>query len=125
MTQHLQKDPAIRVVLLPRDTNEHGTIFGGIIMSYLDLAGAVEAGKVTSQRFVTRAIKEVEFKQPVRVGEVVSFYASIKSIGTTSITIHIDVEVMRKDNEVQVTEADLVYVCIDDNCRPIAVVKRH
>ena len=67
------KDPAIRVVLLPRDTNSLGTIFGGIILSYIDQAGAVAVAKATAQRFVTVALKEVVFKQPVRLGEVVSF----------------------------------------------------
>jgi len=78
--QH-RRDPAIRVVLLPRDTNSRGTIFGGIILSYIDLAGSVEVGKVTKQRYVTVAMKEVVFKAPVHVGEVVSFYSSIIKSG--------------------------------------------
>ncbi len=120
----MNRDPAIRVVLLPKDTNGHGTIFGGIILSYIDLAGTVEVGKITGQLCVTKAVKEVIFKQPVRVGELVSFYTSIVKIGTTSITVHVDVEVLRDNHEVQVTEADVVYVCIDKNCRPAAVVQR-
>jgi acyl-CoA thioesterase YciA len=120
----LQRNPAIRVVLLPRDVNSQGTIFGGVIMSYIDLAGAVEAGRQTKQTFVTKAMKEVVFKAPVRVGEVVSFYASTKRIGNTSITVHVDVEVLRDEDEVKVTEADITYVCIDSNCRPVPVQRR-
>src|SRR5271170_6533571 len=89
------RDPSIRVVLLPRDTNSRGTIFGGIILSYLDLAGAAQVSKLTKQRFVTVAMKEVEFKAPVLIGEVVSFYASTVRIGRTSVSVHVDVEVDR------------------------------
>jgi acyl-CoA thioesterase YciA len=118
------RDPAIRVVLLPKDTNRHGTIFGGIILSYIDLAGAVEAWKVTRQRIVTVAIKEVVFKEPVMVGEVVSFYTNTTRVGRTSISVHVDVEAMRADNqEVHVTSADLTFVCVDDEGRPQEVVR--
>src|SRR6202041_2569128 len=86
----LGKDPAIRVTMLPKDTNANGTIFGGIILSYIDLAAAVEVGKTTPQRAGTKAIKEVVFKAPVRVGEVTSFYTSTKSIGNTSITVRVN-----------------------------------
>jgi acyl-CoA thioesterase YciA len=120
----LSRDPAIRVVLLPKDTNGHGTIFGGIILSYIDLAGTVEVGKITNQLCVTKAVKEVVFKQPVRIGELVSFYATLEKIGNTSVTVHVDVEVLRDNQEVHVTEADVVYVCIDKNCRPTPVVRR-
>jgi acyl-CoA thioesterase YciA len=120
----LGKDPAIRVVLLPKDTNSHGTIFGGIILSYIDLAGAVEAGKITNQFYVTKAMKEVAFKEPVRVGEVVSFYTSTTRVGNTSISVHVDVEVLRGDKEIHVTEADLTYVCIDEHCRPTPVIRK-
>jgi acyl-CoA thioesterase YciA len=120
----LQRNPAIRVVLLPKDTNSHGTIFGGIILSYIDLAGAVEAGKVTNQFYVTKAMKEVSFKEPVRVGEVVSFYTSTTRVGRTSISVHVDVEVVRGEKEVHVTQADLTYVCIDEHCRPTPVVRK-
>lgn len=120
----MTRDPAIRVVLLPKDTNGHGTIFGGIILSYIDLAGTVEVGKITNQLCVTKAIKEVIFKQPVRIGEVVSFYASVVQIGNTSITVHVDVEVWRDNQEVKVTAADVIYVSIDKNWRPTPVVRR-
>jgi acyl-CoA thioesterase YciA len=117
----LGENPAVRVVLLPKDTNANGTIFGGIILSHIDLAAAVEVGKTTPQRAVTKAIKEVVFKAPVRVGEVASFYTSTKKIGNTSITVKVDVTVWRNNKEIPVTEAEVTYVCIDDSCRPIAV----
>ncbi len=120
----MAKDPAIRVMLLPKDTNSLGTIFGGIILSYIDLAGSVEAAKNTSQRFVTVAMKEVVFKEPVKVGEVVSFYATTKRIGRTSITIDVDVEVNRNDGEVKVTEAEVTFVCVDAQGKPTEVVPR-
>lgn len=116
-----RSDPAIRVVLLPRDTNSQGTIFGGVILSYIDLAGAVESRKITCQRVVTVAIKEVVFKAPVMVGEVVSFYTSAARIGRTSITVQVDVEVQRGNQVTEVTEAEVTYVCIDANGRPVPV----
>jgi acyl-CoA thioesterase YciA len=116
------KDPAIRVTLLPKDTNANGTIFGGIILSYIDLAAAIEVGKTTSQRAVTKAIKEVIFKAPVRVGDVLSFYTTTKSIGKTSITVEVDVAVLRgREKEVEVTEAEVIYVCVNDKGIPVAV----
>lgn len=117
-----QREPAIRVVLLPRDTNKHGTIFGGIILSYIDLAGSVEANKHTRQRVVTVSIKEVVFKHPVMVGEVVSFYSRTTATGRTSISVHIDVEVDRDGQVIPVTEADLTYVCVDDKGRAVPII---
>lgn len=117
------REPAIRVVLLPRDTNSQGTIFGGIILSHIDLAGAVEAAKTTRQKVVTKAINEVEFKAPVFVGEVVSFYASTLRVGNTSITVHVDVEVNRGDAVVEVTHADLTFVCVDKDGKPSKIKK--
>jgi len=118
------KDPAIRVTLLPKDTNANGTIFGGIILSYIDLAAAVEVGKNTAQRAVTKAFKEVIFKSPVRTGEVVSFYTSTKRIGKTSITVQVDVEIVREGQEIRVTEAEVTYVCIDEQGKPQSVKLR-
>src|SRR5262245_15845464 len=115
------RDPAIRVVLLPKDTNAANSIFGGVILSHLDLAGVVEARKHTNKMFVTVAMKEVEFKEPVFVGDLVSFYTELVRIGTTSITVKVDVEAQRfKDptKTVQVTQAEIVYVAVDDNRRP-------
>ena len=76
--------PAIRVMMMPRDTNAHGTIFGGVILSYLDQAGAIEARRHCGDRVVTVAMNSVEFKQPVFVGDVLSFYAETVQIGRTS-----------------------------------------
>ena len=88
-------DPAIRVVMMPADTNPHGTIFGGIILSYIDQAGAVEALKNTSRNMMTVAMHEVKFIAPVFVGDLVSFYAETLKIGTTSITVRVTVEARR------------------------------
>lgn len=113
------RDPAIRIVLLPKDTNANGTIFGGIILSHIDLAGAVEVRKHTRERIVTVSMKEVTFKQPVLVGEVVSFYTSVLKIGNTSMTVRVDVEVAREGINVKVTEAELTFVAVDKNGRPV------
>jgi acyl-CoA thioesterase YciA len=117
------RQPAIRVVLLPRDTNEAGTIFGGVILSHLDLAAAVECRKHGVGRFVTAAMKEVEFVAPVYVGDLVSFYTRTLRIGRTSITVQVDVEAERRSDgqKVKVTEAEIVYVAIDDQGRPTPV----
>src|SRR6187455_3689567 len=101
-------DPAIRITMLPRDTNSAGTIFGGVILSYIDMAGAIEAHRRTRMdRFVTVAMREVIFHKPVFVGDLVSFYAETVRVGTTSITIRVIVEVERlgKEERVRVTEA--------------------
>src|ERR1051326_6528334 len=96
-------DPAIRITLLPRDTNPQGTIFGGIILSYIDMAGAIEAHRRTGlQRFVTVAMREVIFHQPVFVGDLVSFYSETVKIGTTSITTRVVVEAIRFDGHERV-----------------------
>ncbi len=110
-------DPAIRITLLPRDTNPQGTIFGGVILSYIDMAGAIEAHRHTRmERFVTVAMREVIFHEPVFVGDLVSFYAETVRVGTTSITIRVIVEAERPgtaDEKVRVTEAEVVYVAVD------------
>ncbi len=119
MSDEQLRDPAIRIVLLPKDTNANGTIFGGIILSHIDLAGAVQAKKHTKQRIVTVAMKEVIFKQPVLVGEVVSFYTSTSKIGNTSVTVSVDVEVYRDGKEIKVTEAELTFVAVDKEGQPV------
>ena len=103
--------------MMPRDTNPMGTIFGGIILSYIDQAGAVEAHQHTSKRLVTVAMHEVKFISPVFVGDVVSFYAEVIKIGVTSITIRVTVEARRgppPHETVRVTQAEVVYVAIDE-----------
>jgi acyl-CoA thioesterase YciA len=110
-------DPAIRIALLPRDTNSQGTIFGGVILSYIDMAGAIEAHRHTGMdRFVTVAMREVIFHQPVFVGDLVSFYAETLRVGNTSITVRVVVEAERyggPKERVRVTEAEVVYVAVD------------
>ena len=120
-------DPAIRITLLPRDTNPQGTIFGGIILSYIDIAGAVEAHRRTGvERFVTVAMREVIFHQPVFVGDLVSFYSKILRIGTTSITVRVVVEAERyggTSERIKVTEAEVIYVAVDANRRKMRINK--
>jgi len=122
-------DPAIRITLLPRDTNPQGTIFGGIILSYIDMAGAVEAHRRTGvERFVTVAMREVVFHQPVFVGDLVSFYAETAKIGTTSITVRVVVEAQRyggTSERIKVTEAEAVYVAVDANRRKMRINKEN
>lgn len=104
--------------MMPRDTNAHGTVFGGIIMSYIDVAGGVEAVRHTKHnRFVTVAMKEVIFHEPVFVGDLVSFYAQTLRVGKTSTTIHVVVEAERFGTpgvRVKVTEAEVTFVAIDE-----------
>ncbi|MGD9630335.1 MAG: acyl-CoA thioesterase [Pyrinomonadaceae bacterium] len=112
-----ERNAAIRLTMMPRDTNAHGTVFGGIILSYIDVAGGVEAVRHTRHdRFVTVAMKEVIFHEPVFMGDLVSFYAETLKVGKTSITIHVVVEAERFGNQgqkVKVTEAEVIYVAIN------------
>jgi acyl-CoA thioesterase YciA len=121
------RDPAIRITLLPRDTNSAGTIFGGVILSYIDMAGAIEAHRHTRMdRFVTVAMREVIFHKPVFVGDLVSFYAETLRIGTTSITVRVIVETERIGStaeQVRVTEAEVVYVAVDANRKKTKINK--
>jgi acyl-CoA thioesterase YciA len=118
------RDPALRVTLLPRDTNKHGTVFGGVIMSHIDLAGAVQARKTCGPyNFVTVAMDKVVFHKPVFVGDVVSFYTETVRVGRTSVTIKIDVEATRADGQetVRVTEAEVVFVAVDKDWQPTPI----
>jgi acyl-CoA thioesterase YciA len=114
--------PAIKVILLPKDTNAMGTIFGGVILSHIDLASAVEARKAAPLRYVTKAMREVDFHQPVFLGDIVSFYTETVRIGTTSITVKVTVEAERwgagHGEKVKVTEAEVVLVAVDETGRP-------
>lgn len=117
-SQIQQRDAAIRLTMMPRDTNAHGTVFGGIILSYIDVAGGVEAVRHTGHdRFVTVAMKEVIFHEPVFIGDLVSFYAEATKVGNTSVSVHIIVEAERfgspRGSKVKVTEAEVVYVAIN------------
>lgn len=119
------RDAAIRLTMMPRDTNAHGTVFGGVILSYIDVAGGVEAIRHTRHnRFVTVAMKEVIFHEPVFIGDLVSFYAKTIKVGNTSITIHVDVEAERFGTPgvaVKVTEAEVVFVAIDESQRKVTI----
>ena len=118
------RDPAIRIILHPRDTNPHGSIFGGVILSHIDLAGEVEARKHGPRTYVTVLMRQVEFKSPVYMGDIVSFYTETLKLGRTSVTIKVTVEAERKGpprETVQVTEAELVFVAVDENHRPLPI----
>jgi acyl-CoA thioesterase YciA len=120
-------EPAIRVLMMPRDTNAQGTIFGGVILSYIDQAGAIEARRQGAGRMVTVAMDKIVFHQPVQVGDLVSFWTETKRIGTTSITTHVTVEAvhaMDPSNKVKVTEAQVVYVNIDDEGKPVPIQRQ-
>ena len=116
-----RSDPTLRVTMLPRDTNAHGTIFGGAILSHIDLAGGIAASREAPRNFVTRAMRGVEFIAPVYVGDVVSFFTAVLHRGKTSITIKVSVEAERgrePREHVNVTEAEVIYVAIDDTGKP-------
>jgi len=125
--------PAIKVLLLPKDTNAHGTIFGGVILSHIDLASAIEARSVAAHRYVTKAMREVEFHEPVFVGDIISFYTDLVRVGRTSITIRVTVEAERwgvpptrmgitgHGELVKVTEAEVILVAVNDQGRPIPI----
>jgi len=116
------RQPTLRVTMLPRDTNARGTIFGGVILNHIDMAGGIAASRQASRNFVTRAIREVEFIAPVYVGDVVSFYTSITRQGTTSLTIKVSVEAERGKeprHRVKVTEAEVIFVAVDEGGKPI------
>lgn len=118
------RDPAIRTFMMPRDTNQLGSIFGGHILSLIDLAAAHRARNVAPLKYVTKVVREVEFIAPVFVGDVVSFYADVVKMGNTSITIKVEVEALRADCQtgaVKVTEAEVVMVAVDDQGLPIGI----
>ena len=121
----MNADPAIRITMLPRDTNSQGTIFGGVILSYIDMAGAIEAHRRTAmERFVTVAMREVIFHQPVFVGDLVSFYSETVKVGTTSITTRVVVESERYGSpgvKARVTEAEVIYVAVDKAGKKMAI----
>jgi acyl-CoA thioesterase YciA len=118
-----RRNAAIRVLMMPRDTNHHGTIFGGVILSYIDQAGAVGAIRNGCRQVVTVAMDQVIFHQPVQVGDLVSFYANIIKVGRTSLEVLVTVEATRRsDGEiVAVTEAKVTYVNVDTKGKPIPI----
>ncbi len=112
---------ALRLATLPRETNHYGTIFGGVVLSYIDQAGFVEARRHGIHRWVTAAIDRVEFKAPIHVGDIISLYATATKLGTKSITILVEVEAERftTGHTVPVTAATMVMVAIDSSGKPI------
>ena len=125
---------AIKVVMMPRDTNPYGTIFGGVILSFIDQAGAVGAqheirGAGWSDRpLVSVAMNRVEFHRPVFVGDTVSFWTNLVRVGRTSITMHVTVDADRQGEVVQLTEAEVTYVAIDmtsEGRRPVPIRGDH
>lgn len=118
------REPTLRVTMLPRDTNARGTIFGGVILSHIDLAGAIAASRQAPRNFVTRAMHEVGFIAPVYVGDVVSFYTCMLREGKTSVTVRVIVEAERSKGPgrtVKVTEAEVVYVSVDEAGNPTPI----
>src|SRR5215217_6385619 len=143
--------PAIRVLLLPKDTNAYGTIFGGVILSHIDLASAIEARKIAPHHYVTKAMHEVEFHEPVHLGDIVSFYTETVRVGRTSVTVRVTVEAecwgelpdfalhlsdaertsrglprrrphgAKAGDIVKVTEAEVVLVAVGPDGRPIPI----
>ena len=118
------KQPALRVMPMPADANQNGDIFGGWIMSQVDIAGGTVAGRIARGRVATVAVKEFVFKQPVQIGDLVSFYVDLVRVGNTSVTVKVEVYAERKPDTptvVKVTEATLTYVAIDRDGRPRSV----
>jgi acyl-CoA thioesterase YciA len=111
----------LRVMPMPADANGNGDIFGGWIMAQVDLAGAVLPARIAKGRIVTVAVNEFVFKQPVSIGDLLSFYAKVERIGKTSVTVNVEVYAERNPanlHVVKVTEANLTYVAIDRDGKP-------
>jgi acyl-CoA thioesterase YciA len=124
MTLPIGKEPALRLVPMPADANQHGDIFGGWIMAQVDIAGSIAAVRLAKGRVATVAVNSFLFKQPVFVGDLVSFYAEVVRMGRTSITVNVEVYAQRRPERemiVKVTEATLTYVAVDENRRPRVV----
>jgi len=116
-----QKELVLKVIPMPADTNANGDIFGGWVMAQVDLAGSVIPARHVNGRMATVAVNEFLFKQPVRVGDILSFFAAVKRVGRTSITVEVEVfaERFRAQGQfVKVTQATLTYVAIDDAGKP-------
>jgi acyl-CoA thioesterase YciA len=115
------REPVLRVVPMPADANPTGDIFGGWIMSQVDIAGSIPALRVAAGRVATVAVNSFAFKQPVLIGDLVSFYAKVVKVGRTSVTVDVEVFAQRgvpRQVTVKVTEATLTYVAVDQNRKP-------
>ena len=116
----------LKVIPMPSDCNANGDIFGGWVMAQVDLAGSVIPARHTQGRMATVAVNEFIFKQPVRVGDILSFFSAVTRIGRTSITVKVEVYAERYTNQgsyIKVTEASVTYVAIDDQGRPREIAK--
>jgi acyl-CoA thioesterase YciA len=123
----VDKELVLKVIPMPADSNANGDIFGGWVMAQVDLAGSVLPARFAQGRMATVAVKEFVFKQPVRVGDILSFYSSITRIGRTSITVDVEVYAERFGSQgsyIKVTEASLTYVAIDANGKPRPIPPR-
>ncbi len=119
-----QRELVLRVMPMPADSNANGDIFGGWIMAQVDIAGSILPAKLSRGRVTTVAVNEFVFKQPVSIGDLLSFYATVTRVGRTSITVHVEVMAERDPENlhvVKVTEANLTYVAIDREGKPRAV----
>jgi acyl-CoA thioesterase YciA len=117
----LDKELVLKVIPMPADCNANGDIFGGWVMAQVDLAGSVIPARYAEGRMATVAVNEFIFKQPVRVGDILSFYSELTRIGRTSMTVKVEVYAERFRSQgryIKVTEASLTYVAIDDNGQP-------
>jgi acyl-CoA thioesterase YciA len=122
--QDWQRELVLRVMPMPADSNANGDIFGGWIMAQVDIAGAVPVARIARGRIATVAVNQFIFKQPVSVGDLLSFYATVTRVGNTSVTVHVEVFAERNPADpqiVKVTEANLTYVAIDRDGRPRAI----
>lgn len=122
-----QQQPSIRRVMMPRDTNALGTIFGGVILSEIDLAAAIEAHQYHPDKIVTIAMDQIEFRHPVFVGDLVSFFTKTLKVGRTSITVGVSVWAQRARDRTQtihVTEAKVTMVAVDDQLKPTPIARR-
>jgi len=115
------KCPAIRLVMFPKDTNPSGNIFGGIILSHIDVAGAIAARLHSKHRMVTVCMKEVVFKKPVKVGDILTCWTDVTAKGRSSVTVKIRVEAERHGEVIHVTDGEAIYVAVDAQDRPIAL----
>ena len=121
MTRLPQRDPVLRVVPMPADVNQHGDIFGGWIMSQVDITGGILAARRARGRVATVAVNSFTFKEPVSIGDLVTFYGDITRVGRTSVTIDVEVFAQRNPDDlvtVKVTEASLTYVAVGEDGRP-------
>jgi acyl-CoA thioesterase YciA len=122
----VDKELVLKVIPMPADCNANGDIFGGWVMAQVDLAGSVIPARHTQGRMATVAVKEFIFKQPVRVGDILSFFSEVTHIGRTSITVKVEVfaERFRSQGQyIKVTEASVTYVAIDDMGKPRPIPK--